>query len=318
MVHDPSPAARLYAIAEQALCIGCGLCQSIAGPDKIRVVKAANGYERPVVVGDLDHETVDRIYDVCPGTRIEGLPERADRRPETKIDNVWGPWRRMVLAWAGDPEMRFEGATGGVLTALAGFLLASKRVDFVLHVRASVRHPTFGERHLSFTRKPQVLEAAGSRYGPTATLDRRRRGAGTAAGPSPSSASPATSPPSATWRATTRGSTRLVKYWLTPGLRRLHATRCRLDAFLRRAGIAPAAVTGFKLPRPGLSRDRPGSRPVGAETREFPLPGLLGRGRQPLEPALPLQDLPRRHRRGGRHRRRRQLARRLADPRRQP
>ena len=163
-----SAVERMNAISEQGLCAGCGICQSIAGPDKIKVVKSLNGYERPVIVGDLDDATVDRIFDICPGTRIEGLPKN-EIVPETMIDNVWGPWLRIVRAWAGDPKTRFEGSTGGVLTALAQFLLTDQRVDFILHVKASTKEPIFGERHLSFS-EADVLEAGGSRYGPTAPL----------------------------------------------------------------------------------------------------------------------------------------------------
>lgn len=163
-----TPAERLSRIVEDGMCIGCGLCQSIAGPDRVRVTKVKSGHERPVVVGPLDHETVDRIYDACPGTRLEGLPERLVDR-ETRHDLVWGPHRRMVLAHATDPEVRHLGATGGVLTALALHLVESGKVDFVLHVKASAKHPTFGEHHTSATRA-DVLAAAGSRYGPSAPL----------------------------------------------------------------------------------------------------------------------------------------------------
>ncbi|MEO2113756.1 MAG: coenzyme F420 hydrogenase/dehydrogenase beta subunit N-terminal domain-containing protein, partial [Acidimicrobiales bacterium] len=163
-----NPEDRLYAIVEQGLCIGCGICQSVAGPDTVRVVRTMSGYEQPVVVGDLDHATVDRIYDTCPGTRIDGLPERLVAA-DASLDPVWGTWLRIVRAWAADPVVRHEGSTGGVLTALAGYLLASSRVEFVLHAKASTTTPTFGERHLSFT-QADVMEAAGSRYGPTAPL----------------------------------------------------------------------------------------------------------------------------------------------------
>lgn len=164
----PTPVDRLYAIVEQGLCTGCGICQSVAGPEVVRVHKVANGYERPVVVGDLDHSTVDRIYEVCPGTRIEGLPDRLVEG-STHIDPVWGPWRRIVRAWAADPVVRHEGSTGGVLTALAIYLLESGRVDLVLHARPSTTEPTFGERHMSFTRA-DVMAGVGARYGPTAPL----------------------------------------------------------------------------------------------------------------------------------------------------
>ena len=32
-MSDKTPAERLYAIVEQGLCIGCGLCQTVAGKD---------------------------------------------------------------------------------------------------------------------------------------------------------------------------------------------------------------------------------------------------------------------------------------------
>ena len=168
MSNEQTPTERLYAIVEQGLCIGCGLCQSVAGKDRVRVTKTLHGYLQPVVEGELDHATVDRIYAVCPGTRVEGLPERLVEA-DTKHDNVWGPWRRMVRAWAGDPEVRFEGSTGGVLTALGAYLLESKRVDFILQVKTSTTEPGFGEPTLSFT-GVDVFEAAGSRYGPAAPL----------------------------------------------------------------------------------------------------------------------------------------------------
>lgn len=164
---SPTPTDRLYAIVEQGLCIGCGLCQAIA-PESITVRKTTTGFEVPVVIGELDHATVDTVYDVCPGTRVEGLPDRLVEA-DTVVDPVWGPWRRIVRAWAGDPEVRHIGSTGGVLTALAQYLLTSGRVDFILHAQPSTTEPTFGEPKLSFT-AAEVLEGAGSRYGPTATL----------------------------------------------------------------------------------------------------------------------------------------------------
>ncbi len=163
-----TPTERLYAIPEQGLCIGCGLCQAVAGPETIGVLKTSTGDLRPLVVGDLTDEQVDTIYDVCPGTRVDGMPERLVAA-DTKIDNVWGPWRRLVLGWAGDPVVRHQGSTGGTLTALGQYLLSSGRVSFILHTKAGLSEPTFGERTLSFS-EADVLEASGSRYGPTATL----------------------------------------------------------------------------------------------------------------------------------------------------
>lgn len=237
-----TPTERLNAIVEQGLCIGCGLCQSVAGKNRVRVTRTSNGYLTPVVEGELDHATVDRIYAVCPGTRVEGLPARLVEN-DTHHDNVWGPWRRIVRAWAADPEVRFEGSTGGALTALAAYLLASKRVDFILHVKTSTSEPSFGEATLSFT-EANVFEAAGSRYGPAAplldigeVLDRNQ--------PFAFIAKPCDIGALRNYAQQDERVDRLVRYWLTIVCGG-YGTPRGTDAFFRRSGIDPEAVTGLR------------------------------------------------------------------------
>lgn len=157
---------RLFRIVEEGLCTGCGLCQSIAGPEVVRVRTQATGYKRPSVVGRLTDTVVDRIYQVCPGINVS-LDNLADHSAEQ--DLIWGQNKGVVMAWAGQPDVRFRASTGGVMTGLAQYLVASEEVDFVLHVKASETEPAFGERQLSFT-DADVIEASGSRYGPAAPL----------------------------------------------------------------------------------------------------------------------------------------------------
>ncbi len=163
-----TPAQRLNRISEEGLCIGCGLCEAIAGKDAIQIARTPEGALRPIPQAGLDHAAVDQIYLTCPGTRMEGLPDRL-LDTETKTDLVWGPIHRIAVGHASEEKVRFQGATGGVLSALALYLLQEKQVDFILHARASEKHPSFGEATISRTRA-DVMAAAGSRYGPTATL----------------------------------------------------------------------------------------------------------------------------------------------------
>jgi len=234
--------ARMNAIAEQGLCIGCGICQAIASAGNIRMQITATGDERPVVVGELDDATVDNIYAVCPGVHVEGLPVK-EVTPATTVDKIWGPHLRIVRAWAGDAVTRFEGSTAGVLTALARFMLADGRVDFILHVKASTVEPTFGERHLSFT-VADVLQAAGSRYGPTAPLldvdTVLARGRPFAFIGKPCDI--------AALRNFGRFDARvdaLVKYWLTPVCGGFMPP-AGLDEFLARHGIARDDITAMR------------------------------------------------------------------------
>ncbi|WP_095198116.1 Coenzyme F420 hydrogenase/dehydrogenase, beta subunit C-terminal domain [Mesorhizobium carmichaelinearum] len=167
-VAPPADPLSLSEIVENGLCIGCGLCRSIAAPDAIEMVMTPEGRERPVARQALDEATLMRINAVCPGTRIAGPPP-AQMSEAAMSDTVWGLAERLVLGRAGDPTVRFIGSGGGVLTALGQFLLSSGRVKFVLHVAASQSQPMRSERRLSFD-AASMLEGAGSRYGPAATL----------------------------------------------------------------------------------------------------------------------------------------------------
>jgi len=150
------------------MCIGCGICQSIAGPDQIEMRLVQNGTERPIVKSTPGDTTIDKIMRICPGARIEGLPDHL-MESDSQYDEMWGIWREIVLAWSAEPRVRYMGSTGGLLTALGLYLIESQQVDFLLHATASQRYPSFGRRFISRNRQ-DVLRAAGSRYGPTAAL----------------------------------------------------------------------------------------------------------------------------------------------------
>ena len=164
----PNAPLTLDEIVENGLCIGCGLCRSIAGPDHVDLVMTPEGRERPRACRPLNRVTLERINAVCPGTRIGGgNPESSGIA--AMHDTVWGLAERLSIGYARDPLVRFRGSSGGVLTALGQFLLTSGRVKFILHVGASKSAPMRSERRLSFD-AAAVLDGAGSRYGPAATL----------------------------------------------------------------------------------------------------------------------------------------------------
>jgi coenzyme F420 hydrogenase subunit beta len=172
VIRRPTP-LTLEQIVEGGLCIGCGLCQAVAGLDsagaeRIQIVLTPEGRDRPLAVRALDTATLERINQVCPGTRVEGA-RPGDQSAEAARDTVWGSAERLAVGYAGEPGVRHRGSTGGVLTALGQFLLVSGRVKFILHVAASRSEPMRTARALSFD-AAAVLEGAGSRYGPGSPL----------------------------------------------------------------------------------------------------------------------------------------------------
>jgi coenzyme F420 hydrogenase subunit beta len=123
-------------VVRAGLCTGCGLCASIA-ESAISMGINIEGNMRPLVRGAVAPEKNEQIMAVCPGVSVRG-----PGRPEgAAVHPVWGPMREIHRSWSNDPVVRHQGAAGGTLSTLGRYLLASGRVEAVLHVRADDRKP---------------------------------------------------------------------------------------------------------------------------------------------------------------------------------
>ena len=150
-------------IVTNDMCIGCGLGEALTG-GRVRMAMTAAGSLRPSPVDGFTPAEEAQLVAACPGAVAEARVEAGCR-----FDPVWGAYRSMARAWAAHPDVRHEGATGGVLTALGMHALRTGRVDFVLHVGADPDRPMRSRWVLSDT--PESVQAnTASRYGPTAPL----------------------------------------------------------------------------------------------------------------------------------------------------
>ena len=149
-------------VVENGLCIGCGLCQAL-GPDRWRMTMTPEGRLRPAPLTPENPAQDAAILAVCPGAVAEATAEGP------QDDTVWGRYHHMGEAWAGDPDIRFRAATGGVLTALGVHLLRSGKAAFILHCGADPDRPM--RSRWVFSETPEdVVRRSGSRYGPSDTL----------------------------------------------------------------------------------------------------------------------------------------------------
>lgn len=157
---------RAHSIAEvvaSGLCIGCGLCESVT-KGRVKMAPTAKGSLRPVPNSDFTANEEATLLDCCPGVVATPINEAG-----TAKDPIWGHYKTMRYAWAGDPDTRFKGATGGVLTALGAHLVATGYAKFIMHVMPDPDRPMRSVWCLSESVK-DVIARAGSRYGPTAPL----------------------------------------------------------------------------------------------------------------------------------------------------
>lgn len=125
--------------------------------------ESPEGYIRPVQSAALAPHKDRAIAAICPGLGQTVAASGA------VFDPLWGPMSEIGTAWASDPATRFEGASGGGLTAVALHLLASGRVRGILQVTADPGNPVANVTRISRSAE-EVLAAAGSRYAPSAPL----------------------------------------------------------------------------------------------------------------------------------------------------
>jgi len=162
---------NLSDIVNNGLCIGCGLCQSITGKDKIKISMSDKGRLEPKEIGKISPEIFQKILNICPGTIVEGLPEK-EISHESKHNLVWGYYLSLCYSWSTDKKIRFESSTGGLLNGLSLYLLESKKIKFILHTVTDPKKPMRSISKLSYNKDELLNSGSCSRYGPASPLDK--------------------------------------------------------------------------------------------------------------------------------------------------
>jgi coenzyme F420 hydrogenase subunit beta len=136
-------------------CVGCGACAYLAGHKAIVMSDSPLCGQRPVRTGAALECSEADLLAVCPGAATRVAADDAANGPTLEI------WEGHAV----DPEIRFNGASGGALTALAAYCLERGGMDGVLHLGGDPQDVLRNRTVLSSTRK-QLRQNAGSRYSP--------------------------------------------------------------------------------------------------------------------------------------------------------
>jgi coenzyme F420 hydrogenase subunit beta len=136
----------------------------VAG-EAIVMESQAPGYARPTQRGSVTEAAERVIAEACPGAVVAPWP-----REEANLHPYWGSWRSISTGYATDESVRYEGSSGGVLSALLIHALKAGEVDRVVHVVADPDRPTRNVMTWSTT-AAQVMTGAGSRYTASSPLE---------------------------------------------------------------------------------------------------------------------------------------------------
>ncbi|KQW70345.1 hypothetical protein ASE17_15690 [Phenylobacterium sp. Root77] len=138
------------------LCTGCGLCAAVSD-GAIGMSMTPPGYSRPVQTAPITEAAEAAIAQSCPGAVAAAWDRTAQLHP------YWGPWRSIWTGFATDEEVRFEGSSGGALSAILIHALSTGFIDRVFHIKADPDNPTANITVCSRT-PAEILAGAGSRY----------------------------------------------------------------------------------------------------------------------------------------------------------
>lgn len=163
--------AAVRSVVQNDNCSGCGACAALSS--RVEMKYDSKGYLRPVVTGAkrLDETRLVKSFDaICPGRSVR-MPKIGSR----KLHPIFGPYIESFQGFASDSSTRFNGSSGGVLTALAAYALKSGEADTAVMAQGSSANPQETVA-VNLTDPRAVLKSSGSRYAPVAVASEASTG----------------------------------------------------------------------------------------------------------------------------------------------
>lgn len=157
-------------ISKWRLCVGCGACAYICPEKKISLQNNVDEGIRPL----LKNTECGSCYDcleVCPGYRITHQWHEYERGKENHwIAKSWGLITDVWEGYAVDSQIRFQGSSAGLVTALALYCLEKMHMSGVVHIGADPDTPWQNKTYFS-KRREELLSRTGSRYSPASPCE---------------------------------------------------------------------------------------------------------------------------------------------------
>jgi coenzyme F420 hydrogenase subunit beta len=160
---------NLKDVVDWNLCIGCGACAYACAKGNISLVNIEAEGIRPVFA-TAECASCSECLEFCPGYRVDSYLS-AGRIPKLgEADHEFGPSLEIWEGYASNPEIRFRGSSGGILSALSLYCLEKEGMAFVVHAGADPDRPWMNKTYQSRSRD-EVLARTGSRYAPASPCD---------------------------------------------------------------------------------------------------------------------------------------------------
>ena len=152
-------------VVKNDLCTGCGTCIALCPTEAI---KLTINEKKGIYVPELNEEKCNSCgicYKVCPGHEVDFKAlnlEIFDKEPE---DILIGNYLNCYIGHSTDYNIRYNSASGGLVTQLLIFALEEGLIDGALVTRMKKNNPLEPEPFIART-KEEIIEASKSKYCP--------------------------------------------------------------------------------------------------------------------------------------------------------
>jgi coenzyme F420 hydrogenase subunit beta len=155
-------------VVDWGLCTGCGACYAACDKKGVTLVDVQPVGIRPQF--DASCASCTKCLSICPGYSIDGDLQTGAASKRTEAEHEFGPALEIWEGHATDPEIRYNGSSGGVVSALALYCLDHEDMEFVLHTGMDETKP-WGNKTVRSRNRQDLLSRGGSRYAPASPCD---------------------------------------------------------------------------------------------------------------------------------------------------
>ena len=152
-------------VVKDGLCTGCGTCVALCPNESI---KLTINEKKGIYMPELNEEKCNKCgicYEVCPGHGVDSKQLNSEIFGKEPEDVLIGNYLNCYIGHSTDHTIRYNSASGGLITQLLIFALKEKIIDGALVTRMKKDKPLEHEPFIARTRE-EIIEASKSKYCP--------------------------------------------------------------------------------------------------------------------------------------------------------